>query len=154
MVTYSVIPQHYDDRMHSITFSRVWEKHIYLQRIGFGFSAFLSDYLSCRATCDSSWGLSPELATCSLAHVHLLSTLQFLKPKGGGGLHGTSAVWGTLPGETQPESFWGYCSASRSFLSGLYVQTAPTQQLRQYNKFRLLRRVLKRNTAKFSLQAI
>lgn len=44
------------------------------------------------------------------------------------------APFGELYLETLLESFSSYCSASRSFLSDLYLQTAPTWQLRQHNK--------------------
>lgn len=129
--TQSVTPWHYDRPTNS------QRDVIYLRYIGFIFSGFLSKVF-CRATCDSSWGLS--LAPCTSFGPHSNSWHRM-------------EMDGTVR-ETQPESCRGSRSASRSFLSGLYVQTAPTWQLRQHNKFRLVGRVLKRSTAKFSPQAI
>lgn len=128
--TQSVTPWHYDRPTNS------QRDVIYLQDTGFIFSGFLSKVF-CRATCDSSWGLSLEPCTSFVPH-------------------SSSWHWMEMDGtvETQPESCRGSRPASRSFLSGLYVQTAPTWQLRQRNKFRLVGRVLKRSTAKFSPRAI
>lgn len=151
MVTYSIIPRHYD-ALRSANYFLKSIGIIHLMHIRFGLSAFLSEYLRIL------WlflRLEPETG-CLLActHTSFVSSSNSWNWKEEVDCTVQASFGGTPLEETQPERFWGYCSASRSFLSGLYIQTAPTWQFRQHNELRLVRRVLKANTTKFSLQAI